>query len=184
MQRIIDAFELLLAFSWRYHPYYYFTSSALEIAKIIQREQGLNKQRMKRIVEKARKQFNGFVKDLESEYERYNKILNFGCNDPFWSDGININLAVNHISYYKINLIKLHVLYGFKLPESFDKDIPPEMPQDFICKKKKIIKVKGHMFKTYVNIRAYDNVDKGGILNNPISSFVNKKEGSRVVNSK
>lgn len=37
----------------------------------------------------------------DKEYERWNDIAVNGCSDPFWTDGVNMNLVRNHILYYR-----------------------------------------------------------------------------------
>lgn len=41
------------------------------------------------------------VAELKSEFDRWAHIKEFGTSDPFWSDGVNLNLVRNHILYYK-----------------------------------------------------------------------------------
>lgn len=40
-------------------------------------------------------------KELRDSYERWNHILQNGAGDPFWEDGLNMNLVRNHIIHYK-----------------------------------------------------------------------------------
>lgn len=37
--------------------------------------------------------------DALKELERWNAIRKNGSNDPFWPDGVNLNLVRNHIIY-------------------------------------------------------------------------------------
>lgn len=48
-----------------------------------------------------------------------------GCSDPFYEDGINLNLVRNHIIYYKGMLEKENNLFG--LPDAYYRKIPPEV---------------------------------------------------------
>lgn len=37
---------------------------------------------------------------IRKEIQHWKDINQNGCNDPFWSDGCNMNLTRNHIIYY------------------------------------------------------------------------------------
>lgn len=41
------------------------------------------------------------------EREHWKHINEKGCNDPFWPDGCNLNLARNHILYYRRKIEEL-----------------------------------------------------------------------------
>ena len=84
--------------------------------------------------------------ELQRDIDRWNDIKVNGCNDPFWPDGVNLNLKRNHIIY---DLRQLAELQQSPVQLSFftamgvtdcdtlimsDKSIPPEVPNDFMVK--------------------------------------------------
>ena len=38
---------------------------------------------------------------LMDELEHWQEIFEHGCQDPFWPDGVNLNLTRNHILWYR-----------------------------------------------------------------------------------
>ena len=55
----------------------------------------------------------------------------YGGSDPFWSDGSNANMVRNMIIHTKEIIEKENSL--FLLPDFFYREIPPELPQDFMA---------------------------------------------------
>ncbi len=52
---------------------------------------------------------------LENEYARWDELFTKGGSDPFWTDGVNLELTRNHILYYKAQLAKQeNSLFGLK----------------------------------------------------------------------
>jgi hypothetical protein len=49
----------------------------------------------------------GHCENLQEAFDDYFDILTNGCDDPFWEDGTNINLCVNHFYYYKERIKKM-----------------------------------------------------------------------------
>jgi hypothetical protein len=48
-----------------------------------------------------------------------------GCNDPFYPDGLNMNLLRNHLFYYKRKIRELCAEHNLLLPpEAFTPDLP------------------------------------------------------------
>lgn len=85
--------------------------------------------------------------ELQQDIDRWNYIKQNGCNDPFWPDGVNMNLKRNHIIYnlrriaeLEQNPIQMSVFmildpnhsdtYGIMN----DPRIPPEVPDDYMVK--------------------------------------------------
>lgn len=71
--------------------------------------------------------------ELKERYERWNYILTHRTSDPYWPDGVNMNLVRNHCSYYRRQIKELCENRGLPLPEIYDKPLPPEMPMDFMA---------------------------------------------------
>ncbi|MBO5274479.1 MAG: hypothetical protein J6I45_07695, partial [Clostridia bacterium] len=68
---------------------------------------------------------------MEESYARWNQIKAEGSGDPFWEDGVNMNLVRNHIISYRRQILEL--VGEDNLPDIFDREIPPEVPQNFVA---------------------------------------------------
>ncbi len=88
--------------------------------------------------------------DALKELERWNAIRKNGSNDPFWPDGVNLNLVRNHIIYANRRLKELSSapvqLSMFSDCERLIDDgsvdlvpLPPEAPNDFMARKGEIL---------------------------------------------
>lgn len=76
--------------------------------------------------------------ELEREYQRWNYIAANGCQDPFWPDGVNLNLVRNHIIYWRHLLEERRSeniqvsLFDSAVPTPEQRPIPPEVPQNYM----------------------------------------------------
>lgn len=71
--------------------------------------------------------------ELERSYARWNEVYTNGGSDPFWPDGVSLNLIRNHIIFYKEQLSKQeNSLFG--LPDAYYLDIPPEIDCDYMAR--------------------------------------------------
>ena len=70
---------------------------------------------------------------LQDRFERWDYIKENGTHDPFWSDGVNINLVRNHCLYGRKQIKALCEAHGLPYPEIYQKPVPPKMPQDFMA---------------------------------------------------
>lgn len=57
----------------------------------------------------------------------------YGCQDPFWPDGINMNLLRNHMIYAKNTIRFICKEYGFLEPAELDIPIPPYVDENFFA---------------------------------------------------
>lgn len=73
---------------------------------------------------------------LENSFARWDYIHEHGCSDPFWADGVNMNLVRNHIMYYKQQLSEEATL--FLLPEAYYREVPPEVDNNFMARPEEI----------------------------------------------
>ncbi len=70
---------------------------------------------------------------LENEYARWDELFTKGGSDPFWTDGVNLELTRNHILYYKAQLAKQeNSLFG--LPEVYYRETPPEVDPNYMAR--------------------------------------------------
>jgi hypothetical protein len=83
--------------------------------------------------------------ELQRDIDRWNEIRRNGCNDPFWPDGVNLNLKRNHIIYdlrriadleqkpvQMSVLMVLDPIHNSVDDVMGDGRIPPRMPDDFM----------------------------------------------------
>ena len=69
---------------------------------------------------------------LEKSFARWDFIRENACSDPFWADGVNMNLVRNHIIFYKLKLSEEATL--FLLPETFYRETPPVVDNDYMAR--------------------------------------------------
>lgn len=69
---------------------------------------------------------------LENLYKRWEHLYEHGVSDPFWSDGVNANMIKNQIIYCKNKIENENLL--FLLPDVYYRDIPPELPNDYMAR--------------------------------------------------
>lgn len=68
---------------------------------------------------------------LTASFDRWDYLNEHGGSDPFWADGVNMNLVRNHIIYYKNKLETEDTLFG--LPDCFYRETPPEVDNNYIA---------------------------------------------------
>ena len=73
-----------------------------------------------------------FAAALENSFARWEFIHEHGCSDPFWADGVNMNLVRNHIMYYKQQLSEEATL--FLLPKAYYREVPPEVDNNYMAR--------------------------------------------------
>lgn len=74
----------------------------------------------------------------EKEYQQWQNLYEYGCSDPFYADGYNLNLVRNHIMYYKKNIEELCTEIGCELPEIYYRELPPEVPEEYMARSDEI----------------------------------------------
>lgn len=67
---------------------------------------------------------------LKEDFLRWEHLSQYGGSDPFWSDGVNMNLVRNHIIYHKRELEKA-ALSNENLPEIYYRELPPEVDENY-----------------------------------------------------
>ena len=76
----------------------------------------------------------GLVKMLREDYDMWKDIYVKGCNDPYGSDGVNINLKRNHILYDKMQMEKLLMDQYHLYPDIYFLPTPPVLPYDYAAR--------------------------------------------------
>lgn len=68
-------------------------------------------------------------------YERviWEHINENGCNDPFWTDGCNMNLTRNHILSYRNEIANCCEEHNLPLPEEYFLKVPPEVDDNYMA---------------------------------------------------
>lgn len=77
-------------------------------------------------------QIKQLSKELVEELKHWQYLREFGCQDPFWADGVNMNLTRNHIIYYKMRLREL--CEAGSLPEEYYLPTPPEVDNNYLAR--------------------------------------------------
>ena len=79
----------------------------------------------------AAEELKELVEDCAERYTRWHTLRTEGGSDPFWSDGVNLNLLRNHIKYAKHQINEHCAKHGLVIPAIYYRPMPPEMPNDF-----------------------------------------------------
>lgn len=69
---------------------------------------------------------------LEERFARWDFLYQHGGSDPFWSDGVNLNLVRNHIIYYKNKLAESCSDGAY--PDIYYRDTPREVDQNYMAR--------------------------------------------------
>lgn len=84
----------------------------------------------------AKKNQENPLEELEKAYAQWQRLYENGGSDPFWPDGVNLNLVRNHIIYYKGQIKETCPLY--MADEIYLRDLPPEVDQNYMANTDKI----------------------------------------------
>ena len=71
------------------------------------------------------------VQELNTGFERWDILYNYGGNDPMWSDGVNLNLVRNHIIAYKKRIEETFSKEEY--PDIYYRDTPLEVNDDYMA---------------------------------------------------
>lgn len=81
------------------------------------------------------------ARSLQKSFARWDHLAEHGGSDPFWPDGMGLNLTRNHILYDKNQMEQLVAaeqeevtLFPSELPDVYYRETPPEMPKDYMAK--------------------------------------------------
>lgn len=82
-------------------------------------------------------------RELEKDIARWHEIAESGCSDPFWPDGVNMNLKRNHIIFdlrmldeleQKPTQITIFMLIDRNSNVENDSRVPPKVADDYMAK--------------------------------------------------
>lgn len=85
---------------------------------------------------------NDYVNYIFREVAIWKYIQDHGCNDPFWTDGCNMNLTRNHILSYKRQIREICEENNIPLPEGYYLPTPPEVDDNYMATLKQKERVK------------------------------------------
>ena len=71
--------------------------------------------------------------NIVQDLKHWQNLREYGCQDPFWADGVNMNLTRNHIIYYKMRLREL--CPDGNLPEEYYLPTPPVVDNNYLAPK-------------------------------------------------
>lgn len=80
--------------------------------------------------------------DIVREREHWMYMQKNGCNDPFWSDGVNLNLTRNHIIYDKTVIAEICSETGLPFPAEYYIPTPPEVDNNYMANLRQKERVK------------------------------------------
>ena len=82
------------------------------------------------------------IKSLKESFAHWSEIKENGTRDPFWPDGVNLNIVRNHILNYKEEIERLSAGQLFPPDDPIlSESVPPEMPPEWMAKPRHLIGV-------------------------------------------
>lgn len=122
----------------------------------------MNKKQIKKIDE--------LIQKIEERFERWKYLREKGGSDPFYEDGVNMNLVRNHIFYYRNQIKKL--CDQEKLPETYHqtyyRKIPPEVDPKYMANAEVIRANAAESLKNYQNDSSFEEIER--VFNNILDS--------------
>lgn len=94
------------------------------------------------MIQTAEDKIKEYCRNIQQEIEHWKDINRNGCNDPFWSDGCNMNLTRNHIIYEQEQIRKICEENQITLQEEYYLSIPPEVDMNYMANLKHKDRVK------------------------------------------
>lgn len=76
------------------------------------------------------------LEELEKAYAQWESLYKQGGSDPFYADGVNLNLVRNHILYFKRQIEETQPLY--KNTEVYRRELPPQVEDSYMARAKEI----------------------------------------------
>lgn len=71
--------------------------------------------------------------EIKREIEHWNYLRDYGCQDPFWPDGSNMNLTRNHIISYRREIVEICEKNGLEIPTEYYLTVPPQVPEEYMA---------------------------------------------------
>ncbi len=94
---------------------------------------------MKKTTPPVQEQIDSLNKQIERSIAEWEAIKTHGCSDPFYTDGVNMNLVRNHIIYYKNEIARLQEadteqlsLFSELICDCDPRPTPPKVPDSYM----------------------------------------------------
>ena len=91
------------------------------------------------------------AEELEKSFDQWEYLREHGGSDPFYTDGVNMNLVRNHILYYKHEMVEQYGADYEKYPEIFYREPPPEVDGAYMAKAGEIKDGAGRALESYIS---------------------------------
>lgn len=103
-------------------------------------------------------ELKALCKNIRQEIDHWEHINQNGCNDPFWSDGCNMNLTRNHIIYAKRQIAEICEDHGIPIPDEMHLPTPPQVDDYYMAsmKQKRRVDMIGHPERLTTKKNRYD----------------------------
>lgn len=99
-----------------------------------------------------------YTKELEASFARWDYLYENGGQDPFYADGVNLNLIRNHILSWKRQIEEYiakqeeaPTLFGTNYPDIYYRNTPETVPPDYMAKADAIRERAKEQFALYEN---------------------------------
>lgn len=105
-----------------------------------------------------KKQQEDYEKQLRESFDHWQNLYEYGGQDPFWPDGVNLNLVRNHIYYYKRKIEETMEPKAY--PEIYHRARPPEVPDNYIARADEIREKANASLALYLSDGNYQYLSK------------------------
>ena len=78
-------------------------------------------------------EIQGLCKDIRREIAHWIYLNENGGQDPFWPDGVNMNLTRNHIISDKYQIEEMCFQAALPFPDEYYLPTPPEVSDDYMA---------------------------------------------------
>ena len=101
-----------------------------------------------------------YAADICKEIAHWQDLKENGGQDPFWEDGINMNLTRNHVIYAKEKIREICEATGAEYPEEYAMDTPPEVDSHYVARVEDIRIHAKQSLALYLNSEDYRYIQK------------------------
>lgn len=99
-----------------------------------------------------------YAANIAENQKIWKDIYENGANDPFYADGVNLNLVRNHIIYYKRRCEE--ELKPEEYPSEYYLEVPPVVDEKYIANPDQIREKAKQSLETYLQDRDYQYLKK------------------------
>jgi len=112
------------------------------------------------------KKVDELVQKIEAKFERWNYLKEKGGSDPFYEDGINMNLVRNHIFHYQRQIKELCCQEKLQLPKIYYREMPPVVDPKYMANAEVIRLGAAESLRIYQNNSSFQEIERvyGSIL--------------------